>query len=263
MGFMDLVKLRKSVRAYVPGQELDTHALTKILEAARFAPSAKNLQEWKFIVVRDKSTLAKLVPACKDQKFIAEVSAVIVGCSDNTDYVMTCGQPAYTVDLAIALEHMALMAADLGIGSCWIGAFYEDRVKEILNIPAKVRVVNLLTLGHPAQELSKIVTTTRTVINSDDYIFKPTRNNYSKETNKPLHPTTINYIIDFYVYKAGITKQVSPHSCRATVISSLLDNKVGIRDVAVLVGHSSIQTTSIYDKRKNDLNQSASYKIHY
>jgi len=119
------------------------------------------LQEWKFVVVKDKGTLSKLVPACKDQKFIAEASVVIAGCSDNTDYIMAGGQPAYTVDLAISLEHMALMAAEFGIGSCWIGAFYEDKVKETLNIPSKVRVVNLLALGHPVQELSKIVTTTR------------------------------------------------------------------------------------------------------
>jgi len=161
MGFMDLVKLRKSVRAYLPGNQIDSRTLNKILDAARFAPSAKNIQDWKFVVVRDKAILSKLVPACKDQKFISEAAAIIVGCSDKTDYVMTCGQPAYTVNLAIALEHIALMAAELGVGSCWIGAFYEDKVKEILNIPSKVRVVNLLVLGYPVQELSKIVTTTR------------------------------------------------------------------------------------------------------
>lgn len=161
MGFMDLVKLRKSVRAYVPGQEIDAKTLNKILDAARFAPSAKNIQDWKFIVVRDKNTLSEFVPVCKDQKFVSQAAAIIVGCSDYTDYIMTCGQPAYTVNLAIALEHMALMAAELGVGSCWLGAFYEDKVKEMLGVPANVRVVNMLALGYPAQDLSKIVTTTR------------------------------------------------------------------------------------------------------
>jgi len=161
MNFMDLVKLRKSVRAFVPGKEIDTKTLNKILDAARLAPSAKNLQEWKFVVVRDKNTLSKLVPACKDQKFIAESAVLIAGCADKVDYTMGCGQPAYTVDLAIALEHMVLMAVDLGIGSCWLGAFSEDKVKEILDIPSNVRVVNMITLGYPMQELSKIVTTTR------------------------------------------------------------------------------------------------------
>jgi len=158
---MDLVKLRKSVRAFVPGKEIDTKTLNKILDAARLAPSAKNLQEWKFIVVRDKNTLSKLVPACKGQGFVGESAVLIAGCADKTDYTMTCGQYAYTVDLAISLEHMVLMAAELGIGSCWIGAFYEDKVKEILGIPSNVRIVNMLILGYPTHDLSKIVTTTR------------------------------------------------------------------------------------------------------
>ena len=161
MSFMDLVKLRKSVRSYKKGHEIDSKTLNKILEAGRLAPSAKNLQEWKFIVVRDRILLSRLVPACRDQKFIADVSAVVVGCSDMTEYVMSCGQPAYPIDLAIALEHMALMAAELGVGSCWIGAYEEDKVKDLLDIPAHVRVVNLLTLGYPVQELPEIVTTTR------------------------------------------------------------------------------------------------------
>ncbi|MFH1224108.1 MAG: nitroreductase family protein [Pseudomonadota bacterium] len=161
MGLMDVIKGRKSVRAYNKNKNISEENLTKILEAGRLAPSAKNIQGWKFIVVRDKKLLSELVPACKDQKFIADSYAVVAGCSDITDYVMTCGQPAYTVDLAIALEHMALMAAELGIGSCWIGAFYEDKVKQILNVPANVRIVSLLVLGYSEKELSKMVTTTR------------------------------------------------------------------------------------------------------
>lgn len=161
MSLMDIIKTRKSVRSYSDVKDLTTADLSKILEAARLAPSAKNIQEWKYIVIRDKNIIKELVPACKDQKFISGASVVVVGCSDQTDYVMTCGQNAYTVDLAISMEHMALMAAELGIGSCWIGAFYEDRVKELLNIPNKVRVVSLLTLGYPLHDLKTIVTTTR------------------------------------------------------------------------------------------------------
>jgi len=161
MEFMELVKLRKSVRSYKKGHGIDARTLNTILDAARLAPSAKNLQEWKFVIVKDRALLSALVPACKDQKFIADAAAVVIGCSDATDYIMTCGQHTYPIDLAISLEHMALMAAELGIGSCWIGAFYEDKVKDLLDIPAHVRVVNLLVLGYPEQELSKIVTTTR------------------------------------------------------------------------------------------------------
>ncbi|MEI6079542.1 MAG: nitroreductase family protein [bacterium] len=161
MSIMDVIKIRKSVRAYNTQKPISNSDLEKILEAGRLAPSAKNLQEWKFVVVKDKTLISQLVPACKDQKFIGDASVVIAGCSDVTDYVMTGGQNAYTVDLAISLEHMSLMAAELGIGSCWIGAFYEDKVKAVLGVPANARVVNLLTLGYPVQELGTITTTTR------------------------------------------------------------------------------------------------------
>jgi len=161
MGVMEAIKIRKSVRSYDKGHKVSDTDLLKILEAGRLAPSAKNIQDWRFVVIKDKALLTKLVPACKDQQFVAEGSVVIAGCSGATDYIMTCGQQAYTVDLSIALEHMALMAAELGIGSCWIGAFYEDRVKELLHVPKDVRIVDLLVLGYPDKELSKIVTTTR------------------------------------------------------------------------------------------------------
>lgn len=97
----------------------------------------------------------------------------------------------------------------------------------------------------------------------DSYLFQPIRNNFSKTINKPLHTSTINYIIWFYTSKAGIDKKISPHSCRATVITHLLDNKIPIRDIASFVGHSSIQTTSIYDKNKHDLDKSPAYKVQY
>jgi len=67
------------------------------------------------------------------------------------DYVMTSGQKASTVDVTIAVDHMTLAAAAEGLGTCWIGAFYEDRVKEILGIPSNVSVVALLPLGYPAE----------------------------------------------------------------------------------------------------------------
>lgn len=156
MDFMDLVKLRKSIRAYDRERRISDTDLNKVLEAARLAPSAKNLQEWKFIVVKDRGLLEKMVPACKNQTFIADADSVVVGCSDMTDYVMSCGQNAYTVDVSIAIEHMALMAAELGIGSCWIGAFYEDKMKDLLGIPNEVRVVSLLVLGYPKRDLESV-----------------------------------------------------------------------------------------------------------
>jgi nitroreductase len=162
--FLNLVKKRKSIRAYKENK-LEEEKLLKILEAGRLAPSAKNLQEWKFIVIKDEKLIKELVPICKNQAFVGEASVVIVGCSEKTDYVMTCGQNAYSIDLAISIDHMSLMAAYLGIGSCWIGAFYEDKLKNILDIPNDVKVVSLLTLGYPLEDL-KIEEKPRNDLNS-------------------------------------------------------------------------------------------------
>ena len=62
---------------------------------------------------------------------------------------MACGQLAYPIDVAIAVDHMTLAAVQEGLGTCWLGAFYEDKVKEILGIPEKIRVVQMLALGYP------------------------------------------------------------------------------------------------------------------
>lgn len=97
------------------------------------------------------------------------------------------------------------------------------------------------------------------IFTDESYLFQTIKGS----NNKPLHCNSIDYIIKYYSKKAGINKRISPHSCRATVISNLLENKVTIRDVAILVGHSNIQTTNTYDKRKENLDKSAAYQIRY
>ena len=145
---LEAIKKRQSVRSY-QDKEITEEILQQILEAGRLAPSANNKQHWKFIVVKDEDLRKKLVPACKNQKFVGEAPVVIAGCGTDPDYVMSNGEHAYSIDLAIALDHMSLEAASMGLGTCWIGAFYQDQVKEILGVPEDVRIVNLLTLGYP------------------------------------------------------------------------------------------------------------------
>jgi len=74
---------------------------------------------------------------------------VLVGCAETDGHLMPCGLPCYPIDLAIAMDHFTLCAAAEGLGTCWIGAFNEAKVKEILGIPAGVRVVELMPLGYP------------------------------------------------------------------------------------------------------------------
>jgi len=150
MNVMEAIKKRYSVRSY-QDSAVETEKLESILEAARLAPSASNRQEWRFIVVRDKDIRQRLMQAAKDQAFVGQAPVVIVCCAKTDSHVMTCGQQCYPIDVAIAIEHMALKATDEGLGTCWIGAFYEDKVKEILGIPQGIRVVQLLALGYPVK----------------------------------------------------------------------------------------------------------------
>ncbi|MFC1497967.1 nitroreductase family protein [Verrucomicrobiota bacterium] len=151
MAVMEQIKKRYSVRSY-KNKAIEKEKLNAVLEAARLAPSAKNFQEWRFIVIQDAETRKKLVPAANNQAFVGEAPAVIICCAVKTDYVMRCGQTAYPIDIAIAIDHMTLQATEEGLGTCWIGSFYEDQVKQILDVPNDVRVVELLCLGYPADE---------------------------------------------------------------------------------------------------------------
>ncbi|MEX0974915.1 MAG: nitroreductase family protein [Bacillota bacterium] len=141
----EAIAKRRSIRAY-KNEAVPEESLAKVLEAARISPTAGNRQEYKFVVVKDEATRKALVPACNNQSFVGDAGVVIVGCATNP------GRRYSPVDVAIALDHMTLAATSLGLGTCWIGAFSEEKVKEVLGIPEGVTVVCLLPLGVPATE---------------------------------------------------------------------------------------------------------------
>lgn len=147
------IRQRRSVRAY-KAVEVEEEKLKKILEAAKLSPSASNQQSWKFIVVRNKETKKKLARAAFGQSFIGEAPVVMVACGTESKAVMACGQPTHTVDVSIACAFMILQAYELGLGTCWIGAFEEGEVKKILEIPKSVRVVAMIPLGYPDEDPS-------------------------------------------------------------------------------------------------------------
>jgi len=151
MSLMQQIQKRYSVRSYLD-RPVEKEKLDAVLEAARLAPSARNVQEWRFVIVQDRDMIGRLVAAANNQAFVGEAAAVIACCAINPEYVMRCGQIAYPIDLAIAIEHMALQAVEEGLGTCWIGSFFEDRVRKLLDVPEDVRVVELLTLGYPADK---------------------------------------------------------------------------------------------------------------
>jgi len=148
MNVIEAIKSRRSVRSYLD-RDVEEDRLRRVLNAGRLAPSAKNMQDWRFVVVKDKDSRKRLSEAAKNQEFVAQAPVVIAACG-TSNYIMTCGQHTYNIDVTIALDHMTLAAVEEGLGTCWIGAFYEDKVRSILGIPDDIRVVAMLTLGYPA-----------------------------------------------------------------------------------------------------------------
>ena len=148
MDVAQAIRNRYSCRNY-QDKPLEQEKLRAILEAARQAPSAKNLQDWRFVVVTDPSTKKKLAAAANNQTFLENAGAIVVACTVS-DHVMRCGQAVGPIDVAIALEHMCLQATELGLATCWIGSFYPDKVRPIVGIPEDVTIIELLAVGYPA-----------------------------------------------------------------------------------------------------------------
>lgn len=153
MDIYEAVKRRRSIRSYKPDR-VPEEKLNRILEAVRLAPSGKNGQPWRFVVVQDESLRKNLVPACRDQQFIAEAPIVVVACAKEEESYQKQGgyMKSWSIDIGIALEHLILAAVAEGLGTCWIGAFEEPKVKQVLKIPADLRVVALTPLGYPTVE---------------------------------------------------------------------------------------------------------------
>jgi len=151
MDILKAIKKRRSVRGYLD-KIIPKQVLNRVLEAARLAPTAANKQPFKLVLVTDKLTKTKLVEASRKQTFIAEAPIVVVGCAFPEESYQKIGgtHTSEEIDISIVFDHLMLQAAEEGLGTCWIGAFDEAKVKEILNIPSNVRVVGLTPLGYPS-----------------------------------------------------------------------------------------------------------------
>ncbi len=137
---------RRSIRRFSKDR-VDSHALERILEAGRLAPSAKNRQEWRFIVVQKKETLQQLQAACFGQEHVAEAPVVIAACTTNVGYQMPNGQLSYPIDIAFACSFMLLQAVHEGLGTCCVTTYDETEIRQILSVPYSMRVVMLLLIG--------------------------------------------------------------------------------------------------------------------
>ena len=155
---MDIFKVigdRRSIRKY-KDTPVEREKIEQVLDAARLAPSWKNMQCWRFLVLTDADKRARLLDAFPDEnpgkKAIAMAPVVIVVCADPRESGVENGIEYYIADTAIAFEHLCLAAQALGLGTCWMGWYSEEQIKQSLGIPAELRIVGITPLGYPDQE---------------------------------------------------------------------------------------------------------------
>ena len=148
MDVYEAIAKRYSVRSY-QDKPIEEDKLARVLDAGRSAPSARNRQEWRFVVARDAGVRSQLAKAA-GQAFIGEAPIVIAMVGLTPDAVMRCKIPTDPVDCAIAIDHMTLAAVAEGLGTCWIGSFDQDACRKVLGVPDSARIIELLPMGYPA-----------------------------------------------------------------------------------------------------------------
>ena len=159
MDFYEVIKTRRSVRSYKP-DPIPEDVYGRILNAARIAPSGGNRQPTRLIIVKDNQRKESLIPLCNGQTFIAQAPVVLVACGQEiqTNRGGYMGKLSMLVDVAIAVDHLTLAARAEGIGTCWIGSFKNDGLKQFLNVPDNYQVVALTPLGYPDGDLFQEIT---------------------------------------------------------------------------------------------------------
>ncbi|NLM96653.1 MAG: nitroreductase [Halanaerobiaceae bacterium] len=151
MSFLELVKKRYSVRDY-KDMAVEREKILQVLEAARYAPSACNIQPWHFIVLTD-GEIKNRIAETYSRDWLRKAPVIIVACGDHSiSWKRNDGKDHCDIDLGIVVEHMALAAADIGLGTCWICAFDAKKCHEILELPDNLEVVALLPLGYPVDK---------------------------------------------------------------------------------------------------------------
>jgi nitroreductase len=158
MPIMDLIQHRRSVRLYLD-KPVEREKIIKCLEAARLAPSAVNMQPWKFIAVDDKDTREQLFKGAfrgifSFNHWAAKVPVFVVAVIEKHGLMSNILGVAREssrslLDIGIATEHLVLQAEELGLGTCWMGGLDEKQVKRVLDIPGNKRVAAIISLGYP------------------------------------------------------------------------------------------------------------------
>jgi nitroreductase len=154
------MRFRRSIREYNP-RPVEEWKLKLMLEAARLAPSSTNSQPWRIIVVQDpqlKAILADATPGkIHAHPWLVNAPVIFVLCAEKSKtqryFGQLIGKDYHLVDMGIVGEHLCLVAAELGLGTCWLGWIYKKQIKKAFNIPLSWEVVSLISVGYPSTTL--------------------------------------------------------------------------------------------------------------
>lgn len=152
MRFSQLITRRYSVRNY-KNTPVESHKLEQVLEAARLSPSAVNFQPWHFIVVTQPENLTK-IHLTYHREWFKTAPVIIIACADHSMSWKRSidGKDSAEIDVAIAVDHITLQAADLRLGTCWVCNFDTQRCAEALKLPGHIEPVAMIPLGYPAED---------------------------------------------------------------------------------------------------------------
>lgn len=168
MDILTLLQNRRSIRRF-RGDEITEETLNLLLDAARVAPSWKNMQCWRFIVVRDPEKKMALSESLHEGnpavEAIKQAPVVIVQCADPMASGQIDGKEYYLLDAGIAMQQLMLAAHDLGLGTCWVAWFDEEKARAVCRVPSDYKVVAMTPLGvadrepaaRPRRKLEEIV----------------------------------------------------------------------------------------------------------
>ena len=166
---LDVIKKRRSCRRF-SSQSIPVDHIEMLIDALRWAPSAGNRQPWHFYIVFNQDIKNQLVEAARGQKFVGEPPVVFVVCTVAERSASRYGDRGETLyvyqDTAAAVQNLLITATDLGYGTCWVGAFLEESVCKVLNLPKNFRPVALIPVGiaeedpDPPRRFSKETITT-------------------------------------------------------------------------------------------------------
>ena len=155
MDVFTAIKTRRSIRTFTE-KRVSHREVKKLIEAARWAPSAGNIQPWEFVIVKDQKVKHGLCEAAMNQTFIEEAPVVIVVCADpvrSSRRYSSRGINLYCLqDTAAATQNILLTAHAAGLAACWVGAFNEEAAKRVLSVPDEMRPIAIVPVGHPAEK---------------------------------------------------------------------------------------------------------------